>query len=568
MNRLIFSLLLLLGVTACCPTPTELLLQQAEEQMSVAPDSAMQLLQQANPIALQKQRLAAHHALLQAQRLIESENPIYCDSLLDVAVRYYTDHDRDPHLRARAFFYAGHARRAVGQMAEAMALYVEAEQSVRESDDELLRGRIMAAMGGLYRKQYHFRSGIECFEEAIRCFEKVGHQPFMLRGVMGLAVDYQQMGDRDQSNHYWMRAKELADRLQDSVAQLYIVRAAATELIEQRAYAEAIRQFREAADRWNKGVIPSDFYYGMAISYLRMQQYDSAALYLQSRIEDMEEQRRREEMYDQTFCHWNIHNEWLSGEYNATVGNYQQAYRHKSRALRAVDSLYRAEKRSPVPSIRGRALRLDLQERNHDLRTVVVLQWLLVCLFLVAALFLTMWLILRRRHILLRHKQTIARYQATIEALQENYQQEQLQPRDVVDSGVIDCRIDFLRSFLDIMSLYGHKEGTLIQKLNALISSESEQGLCWMIEDILNMRVPGIVEYLKQCHPSLTDREVCLYGMICLDMEKSAICVVLRITVKTYYNARNILRGKLQLTNNTMSFIDHFSALCEDFRRR
>ena len=82
------------------------------------------------------------------------------------------------------------------------------------------------------------------------------------------------------------------------------------------------------------------------------------------------------------------------------------------------------------------------------------------------------------------------------------------------------------------------------------------------------MRVPGIVEYLKQCHPSLTDREVCLYGMICLDMEKSAICVVLRITVKTYYNARNILRGKLQLTNNTMSFIDHFSALCEDFRRR
>lgn len=566
MIRILLFLLLLCGVSACDSSHEELVLQQADREMAKDPGNAMLLLQQLEPASLSRPHMA-HYALLQAQRLIESPNPIYCDSLLNQAIAYYADHDDEPHLRARTYFYAGHAKREERQFVEAMALFVEADKSVRRCNDHLLRGRILAAMGRLYRKQYHLRSSIECFEEAMTCFEQENHTHFMLRGAMGLAVDYEQLGDTVMADSYWKRAQELADLQQDTVAQLYIARAVATDLVKNKKYRAAIDIFYEATDRWAGGVVPSDYYFGLSLAYLRLHQYDSASLYLHSRITDLEDQQRREALYDQSLDHWNIHNRWLAGEYYSLVGNFEKAYKNKSWALRRADSLYRAEKASPIPSIRGRSMRMHLQERNRNLAEIVLLQWLLAIVLLVAALFLTLWLIARRQQVILTQKQTIARYRDAVKALQESYRQEQLKPRSGVDQGVIDRRVDFLRRFLDTILLYGHKEGVLNQKMSALISSESDQGLSWMIEDILNMREPGIVGYLRETYPQLSERELCIYGMICLDMDKSAICLAQRISVKTYYNVRNILRGKLQLTNNSISFADHFATLCETFRR-
>lgn len=565
MHRLLISLCVIVCVAACCPTPTENLLLQAEACLAEQPDSALRILRTIDPARTKRSEWIARRALLEAQYYIEQPNPTYPDSLLEEALTYYVRHEKPARYRARAYFYAGHSYREKNLLPEAMAHYVEAELAVRQCDDLLLRGRIMAAIGGLYRKQYHLRSGVECFEEAVKCFEQVGHRPFILRGLMGLSVDYNAMHNRATAKRYRERAWELARELQDTMAQIYLLRAEATTLIENKQYREAIDLFHQGADRYCHGEMPSDYFYGMALSYLRLKQYDSALMFLQSRIVDAEEQQRREALYDQTFCHWNIHNEWLSGEYDATIGDYENAFLHKSRALRTVDSMYRAEKYSPLPSLRGRSLCSYLEEQNHALNQHIYAHWVFVALLILALIFFILWRRDRRKKLNMCHTQEIAEYRESVIALRQAYLTELARPRAGVDQGVIDRRVEFLRTMLDTILLYNHKTETLSRKVTALFSAESEMGVSWIFEDILNMREPGVVDFLRSSYPQLTDREISIYNMICLDMTKSAICMVQNISPKTYYNQRNFLRGKLQLRNEE-TFADHFEKLCEACR--
>ncbi|MBR3773140.1 MAG: hypothetical protein IKK86_01765 [Alistipes sp.] len=563
MHRLLISLFVAVCVVACCSTPTEVLPLQAEECMAEQPDSARAILQAMDLSLTRKPELVARHALFEAQLLIEQEKPIYPDSLLKRALAYYADHDKPAKYRARAYFYAGHSYRERQMYPEAMAHYVEAERSVRHSDDVLLKGRIMAAIGGLYRKQYHLRSSVECFEEAVACFKQVEHRPFILRGMMGLSVDYNAMHKHEMKRYYRERSWELARELQDTMAQIYLVRAEAVDLLAEGRFREAIDLFHASADRYCGGVIPSDYCYGMALSYLRLKEYDSAAIYLQKRIADSEEQRRREELYDQTLCHWNVHNEWLLGEFDAATGDFRDAFRHKSNALRTVDSMYRAEKYSSLPSMRGRTLRSYLAEENEDLNRRVVMHWILGVIFICAVVFFFLWRRDHRKKLEALYNQEIAEYRESIITLRHAYLAEQTRPRAGVDAGVIERRVEFLRKVLDTILLYNHKTETLSQKVTALFGVDSSEAkVSWMFEDILNMRQPGVVEFLRRNYPQLTEREVHIYNMICLDMSKSAICMVQNISPKTYYNLRNFLRGKLQLENNE-TFADHFEKLCK-----
>ena len=189
------------------------------------------------------------------------------------------------------------------------------------------------------------------------------------------------------------------------------------------------------------------------------------------------------------------------------------------------------------------------------------MQWVIVALAFVAMVFFVLWLMAHRRQLILQQRQTILEYRQSIVRLRDAYAAEQSKPRIGIPQDLIDRRLDFMRKLLDVAVLYGNRSELFTRKIGELISSESEGGIQWVFEDILNMQQPGIVDFLKQRFPQLTDRELGLYSMICLDIPKSTICMVANISAKTYYNQRNILRGKLALTNNDVTFAEHFETM-------
>lgn len=562
--RLIPYLFVLLATVACSRSQESLMLDRADQLMQERPDSAIAILRQIPRKRLSNEASQARFALLMSQAMdknrIDSDN----DSLIRIALRYYGPRGEQADYRARTFYYAGRIHQHGGHVNEAMACYIEAEHTAVETSDTYLKGMIATALGRLYRKQHYYASSSARFEEAVCHFKQINHLPYELQTAMAAAADLYRMGDTVRSYPYFTRSKQLAEELQDTTALLYLARASATRAMDRGAYDEALETLIEASDRYADGVIPSDYYLALGKIFQQRGEVDTAAHFLALRLKDYDEQRRREELYDQSPGHWSLENEDTAGEFFAILEDYKRAYKRKNRALKTLDSIYRAEKQSLIPGMRGRFHRHMLEEQNHALRVRVALQWLLALMMCVAFLFLILWLITRRQRLILLQRQAISEYRESISRLKDAYMDLQMKPDKSIDPELVERRVAFLRQFLDVAVIYGQKGEQFYRKVSTLFSMSEGESVQWIFEDILNMREPEVVSYLRARYPQLTDREVLIYCMICCNLSNSAISLLLDISVKTYYNLRNVLRGKLELTNNGLTFSDHFEWLCRE----
>lgn len=563
MRYILTLLLILIGVTACRPTADERLLDRAEQLLVAHPDSALRLVEKVAVKPTHDGDFRARYNLMLMRCRDKAEGILPSDSLLEATLDYYEQRDTRRNLLeyAYALYYAGRVAETRGDFSHALAHLLDADRALSSTDDTFLRGDVLMEMARLYRRQRYVQLSSIHFDKAARCFEIHNRHTDAMHAWLATSAEYHQLGDLSRSEHYYHKAKGMAEELNDTVVLITLARISATRSVERGEYDTAIKTLREATAAYAGGVEPREYYYLLGLVHLRQGDVDSSAHYLSGHMADYREQQRQDSLYGRSLGHWILRNEDVAGEFFADMGEYKKAYNRKTRALRILDSIYHAEKLSPIPSMQGRYLRAQLEQQNDILRHRMILQWVIAALAFVAMVFLVLWLMTRRRQLILMQRQTISEYRQAIVRLRDAYTIEQNKERIGIPQDLIDRRLDFMRKFLDAAVLYGNRSELFTRKIGELISSESEGGIQWAFEDILNMQQPGIVEFVKSRYPQLTDREIGLYSMICLDMSKSAICMVSNISAKTYYNQRNILRGKLELTNLDMTFTEHFNAM-------
>lgn len=566
MYRIILFVAVVLGAVACRPVAEERMLDEAEELLADRPDSALHLLLGYERGRDGYERLDARHANLCNRALVAMPDGQPCDTLADAACAFYKSSSRKSELieSAYAFYFKGLDFYGAGELSDALSFYLEADYRLSRTAEMDLRGDLMMAMGRLYRKQQYVNLSSAHFAKAVTCYERTNKKRNAIYAMMAAGSEYYRISDMKYYNSYCKHAEQYALELQDTAALMNLARIYATEEVDNGRYEAALHRLQEAVARYAHGVTPEAYYYLLGRIYLYLGDADTSADYLAMRLSDTSEQKRQEALYDLSSGHWKLENERVAGELFATVEEYQKAYHRQQRALAVYDSLYYAEKRSLIPGMQGRFFRDMLLEKNEQLRHRVLYQWGAGVLLFLVIILLVLWLLSRRRSLILLQRQTIAEYRATILRLKDAYTAERGKPRIGLPQELIDRRVDFMRKLLDTAVLYGGRSELFSRKMNELISAESEGGVQWIFEDILNMQQPGVVKFLRSRYPQLSEREVCLYCMICLDMSKSAICMVANISAKTYYNQRNILRGKLALTNHDVTFTDHFEALCRD----
>lgn len=563
MRYILPLLLILFGITACRPAADERLLDRAEELLVEHPDSALRLVEKIVVKPSDGEGFRTRYNLMLMRCRDKAEGLLPSDSLLEATLNYYEQHDTRRNLveYAYALYYAGRVAERQGDFSQALAHLLDADRALSSTYDTSLRGDVLMEMARLYRRQRYVQLSSIHFEKAARCFEIHNRHADAMHALMATSAEYHQLGEIQKANLYYHKAQAMAQELQDTVALITLARISATRSIEHGDYDRALQTLREATSAYANGIEPQEFFYLLGLIKLRQGDVDSSAYYLSGHMADYREQQRQDSLYGRSLGHWVLRNEDVAGEFFADMGEYQKAYNRKNRALRILDSIYRAEKLSPIPSMQGRYLRAQLQQQNDILRHRMVMQWVIVALAFVAMIFFIMWLLTRRRQLILQQRQTILEYRQSIVRLRDAYAAEQSKPRIGIPQDLIDRRLDFMRKLLDVAVLYGNRSELFTRKIGELISSESEGGIQWVFEDILNMQQPGFVDFLKQRFPQLTDRELGLYSMICLDIPKSTICMVANISAKTYYNQRNILRGKLALTNNDVTFAEHFETM-------
>ena len=209
------SLWLLVLLMAACERShpqVEVVLQQADALMEAHPDSAFSLLDSLHYRQPMSKKETARYALLLAKATDKTyQSLIPCDSLLNVALRYYEKPTAD---RATALLYKACLEDEVNHDEEAIEHLHEARLILKDYPEEVSTRRItLGLLGDLYYQHKHYEDCLPVYQETLELCESDRDKSYTYRDI----GSYYTMTEKQDSAMYYHRiAKSYALKTNDS----------------------------------------------------------------------------------------------------------------------------------------------------------------------------------------------------------------------------------------------------------------------------------------------------------------------------------------------------------------
>lgn len=213
-----------LALSGCSESETARSLDRAEAVMEEHPDSALAILGAIPSADVNSSADRALHALLLTQAQIKNGHIVDNDSLINIAVRHYSDRDDSPRLM-KSLFYKAQVEYNRGDMAAAIVPAIRARELATEFDDSYWRAKAAELISDIYSVTHYKSEAVKYTEEAAAHYKKAGKARNHLFALCDLAVVRSNDGVDDNTNI----------ALLDSVRRIAINEPADTTLI---AYAD------------------------------------------------------------------------------------------------------------------------------------------------------------------------------------------------------------------------------------------------------------------------------------------------------------------------------------------
>jgi len=188
------------------------------------PDSALQLLDAIDISSLEGESNSAYHALLLTQARYRCYIPATSDSLINIALDYYNQHDEGREKLTRANIYKGAVMEELGHPELAMAYYKRAQETVMP-DDHFNQGYICLRMGQIYNDSYVADSiDVVKYKEALSHFSLVPDSFYMINTMSALGSSYAGKSQTNNAVKYLELAVALAKELHNTELEFVTVR--------------------------------------------------------------------------------------------------------------------------------------------------------------------------------------------------------------------------------------------------------------------------------------------------------------------------------------------------------
>lgn len=193
------------------------------------------------------------------------------------------------------------------------------------------------------------------------------------------------------------------------------------------------------------------------------------------------------------------------------------------------------------------------QEKVNNLQNRLNI-WKTMCLLLGTTL-LTILLIYHYRTT--HRKRELFESQLFIEKLQraEDDLQEKLTRRldekDVKLKDFFNQRVGQIKEFVELSRKYGNNLEKLKAKFNSMVSTSSFTASDWqLLREGVNAIDYGIIDYLEQHYPNLTEENLRYCALICAGFETDELAILWEISNDSIYKRRTRLRQKLGIEKN------------------
>lgn len=558
----IFSLLTILALSACsksCVIPKQL--SHAENLMLTRPDSAISLLSSINFRQINNRKQKAKYALLYSQALDKNYIDVDKDTLIRIARNYYA-HNGTANDKALAYYYSGRIFENRHSIDTALLQYLKAEEYVKKTDNTYLKALLANAIGLIYQIQLFRNLSKEKFLESADLFQRIGYNLNAAKSLMGAADACMVLKEYSHAIRYQNEAEEQIKDLNAPSLGLAIALSRAKIYIDQLSDPKsALSMLHSAYDKYTSGIAPKSHYFTLGDIYLKLNQVDSAFFYIEPLLSDiyLRAPRTQAETY------------YLAGRILEKKAQHSQAYEYNNKALKIIDSLYFADKDQSIYNLQERYHSDQLTLRNLYLRKLTKYQFIVAVLLLIGLLSVSLWLINRRHKKIMLQEEQLAEYKTTILNLNEEYKQLQSIQENFNDKSADDYlkrilgkRLSFLQNILELTITYSYDKELHFSKMKQLLANDNKQEVSVLVifRDMVDAKEPGVLNFLLGKYPDLSEQDIDLYCLTCLDISVPATSLVLGLSPKTVYNRRNNIRKKMSISNESIGFKDHFQSLC------
>lgn len=207
----LFFLISMLAVS--CQNDSDALnstLSKVEACMDAHPDSALNLLKTIPEPERLHGKSQADYALLLTQAMDKNYLKFSSDSLIAVALNYYTVDQRDPVMRAKAQFYYGRVMLELGKQEDALKYFLAAKAFYDNTKEYKMMALISDEIGIINRVQKMYPNALINFQNSLSLYKEIDDSLCIVRAYQNIARTYLYKNKWDSCSLYFNRALRVA----------------------------------------------------------------------------------------------------------------------------------------------------------------------------------------------------------------------------------------------------------------------------------------------------------------------------------------------------------------------
>lgn len=370
-----FVSLLAVCLFACNHHSSNPMLQQVDSLLEMKPDSALTILKNISVLEDLPEVDKAYYALLLAEATDKNKLPLLpCDSLLNFALDYYGDDDRE---KAVALMYKGRLLAEMDDEKAAIEMNLKALEILQDYPvDTKYRRLIYSALGLWYGNCGLNDKALEVLHQSLHysfdakdtaiAYINIGYI-YGMRNMQDSAITYQRKAVK-----YAMRSKDRSMIL-TSWHNLSICYRHFENVDSAVVYVHKVLQ------HLSYGNGKADAYYNMGDLYVDLEQYDSARHYLEKSL-FLSPSR--------SIPYWSL------AVMEAELGNFKSAYHYLDTFVMVQDSLDNSEQLTEVQHLVYKH-QTELRVKDEQIKSKRIIRWIVfvsVIICFVVALIYQRWI--------------------------------------------------------------------------------------------------------------------------------------------------------------------------------
>ena len=251
---------------------------KVEKCMDLCPDSALNLLKGIHDPEKLWGESQATYALLMTQAMDKNYMKFSSDSLIALALNYYTITQTSPIMYAKALFYHGRVMLELDKEEEALKSFLAAKDVYERTKDHKMLALILEEIGMINRKQELFDDALSNFREALDTHIRLKDSLGIISVSQNIARVYLFKSQWDSCSYYYNNALEIA--VKKNLSEISILHELGILYRSMQELSEAERYFLAAYEKETDEEKKYMECLSLGYLYMQMGQTENARKYL------------------------------------------------------------------------------------------------------------------------------------------------------------------------------------------------------------------------------------------------------------------------------------------------